>query len=254
MSDIHGCYNTFIALCKKIPRDYSIVCAGDLIDRGKRSKDVIQTIIDKKYPTVMGNHDFFMIDERNLKLTKKHNLWWENGGESTLRSYGGKWKITNDPKYSKVFKKHKNFIQNLPIILKFPNIKVNNREVWVSHSPLDLTMQIAMTPEILERVLKTCDRTYALANPNSPEGLVVQNAFWRHWDFGKKMGYPKDNFPFFNVTGHTSLTDVHIDNHFACVDTWVYGPNKLSALLLPDLRVIEQKFIEDTWELKKIKK
>lgn len=261
ISDVHGCEATLKALLAKIPEGYTPVFGGDLIDRGKRSREVIQLIIDNEYPCVMGNHDFFMVDERDPRFWKaRSSLWWANGGKSTIRSYGGKWKISNDSALGTIFRRHRNFLENLPIIIKFPNIKVNGREVWVSHSPLDRTMDIAMTAEILEKVLKTCDRKQAFANPSSPEGLIVQNSFWRHWDDGikskynkKPQGYPKDNFPFFNATGHTTLWDVHIDKHFACVDTGAYDEKegKMSALLLPDMKIIEQEHIEDTYLYKK---
>jgi len=260
ITDIHGSQATLEALLKKIPKDYTIVGGGDLIDRGKRSREVVQMFIDNDWPCVMGNHDFFMTDERNPRFWKaRHSLWWANGGKSTIRSYGGKWKIQNDTDHRQIFQEHRAWMRALPIVIKFPNIKINGREVWVSHSPLDRSMEIAMTSEILEKVLKTCDREYALTQPNSPEGLIVQNAFWRHWDDGivtkenkRPKGYPKDNFPFFNVTGHTTLFDVHIDEHFACVDTGSYYPDgKMSALLLPEMTVIEQEPIEDTYLYKK---
>jgi len=259
ITDIHGHEATFKALCSKIPKGYTIVCGGDLIDRGRTSKGVIQEIMDKGYLSVLGNHDYFMLMETDTKLWRgRTSLWYANGGNTTIRSYGGKWRIQNDPDKRAKFLEHRNFLWTLPLIIKFPNIKINGREVWVSHSPLDMAMDIAGTYDIMEKVLTECDKKYAYQNINSGEGTLVQTIFWRHWDDGKPRkdgkiprGYPKDNFPFYNVTGHNSLWEPHIAKHFACLDTCVYYPNKLTALLLPDMKLITQETIEDTWEFKK---
>ena len=35
IGDVHGCYDTLMALIAKLPEDAEIVFVGDLIDRGK---------------------------------------------------------------------------------------------------------------------------------------------------------------------------------------------------------------------------
>jgi len=38
IGDVHGEYQTFLALVEKLPKDAKLVFAGDLIDRGSQSK------------------------------------------------------------------------------------------------------------------------------------------------------------------------------------------------------------------------
>jgi serine/threonine protein phosphatase 1 len=93
IGDIHGCYFTLKALMEnkvKPSRKDQIYFVGDLIDRGPRTKDVLDYVIQLKsrgyqiYP-VRGNHEEMFIkaigDESFLKA------WYANGAEDTLRSF-----------------------------------------------------------------------------------------------------------------------------------------------------------------------
>lgn len=44
ISDVHGCYHTLMALLMQIPSEYEIVFLGDLVDRGPRSKQVVDFV------------------------------------------------------------------------------------------------------------------------------------------------------------------------------------------------------------------
>lgn len=62
IGDVHGCYNTFLKLLEDISFNKlkdSLFCAGDLIDRGKYSLDIIDYFYNKyNYAkSVRGNHD-----------------------------------------------------------------------------------------------------------------------------------------------------------------------------------------------------
>ena len=46
IGDIHGCFDTFMALVAKLPKDAKICLAGDLIDRGPKSRQVVQYVMD----------------------------------------------------------------------------------------------------------------------------------------------------------------------------------------------------------------
>ncbi len=99
IGDIHGCFSELTSLHKKIlthekyniKKDF-IIYLGDYIDRGKKSKEVINQIIklkDKNIKTInlMGNHDEFMV---NFLFNRKNNLkdWINFGADFTFRSYG----------------------------------------------------------------------------------------------------------------------------------------------------------------------
>jgi serine/threonine protein phosphatase 1 len=94
IGDIHGCSKTFEKLLKekiKITNEDHIYCIGDYIDRGQDSKGVIDLIINLRNEgfhiyTLRGNHEQMMLDSANDK--KALSLWLDNGGKSTMKSFG----------------------------------------------------------------------------------------------------------------------------------------------------------------------
>lgn len=105
--DIHGEYDKLIALLETLENnglDYtldSLVFMGDMIDRGSKSREVLEKIKDltERFPNnvraLLGNHDRFMIDlfyggDMRRDVAQNRWLWTQyNGGDDTLRSYLG---------------------------------------------------------------------------------------------------------------------------------------------------------------------
>lgn len=88
ISDIHGCSLTFEALLDKIEltKNDELIVLGDYINRGKRSKEVIDKIMDLSkngYNLIClrGNHEDMIFDAIELEE-------WPHGEEETLRSFG----------------------------------------------------------------------------------------------------------------------------------------------------------------------
>jgi serine/threonine protein phosphatase 1 len=69
-----------------------IVFVGDYIDRGPRSKQVVDLILDLEVPVtcLMGNHELMMLNamEDPGYGPSPIELWYENGAEATLLSFG----------------------------------------------------------------------------------------------------------------------------------------------------------------------
>ena len=66
VGDIQGCYKEFRNLLKEInfnKKNDVLWLAGDLVNRGPNSFDVIKYIMDlgSKAVTVLGNHDFYLL-------------------------------------------------------------------------------------------------------------------------------------------------------------------------------------------------
>ncbi len=80
IGDVHGQYDALLELMDKLPQTKDICFVGDLIDRGPKSKEVINFVRDNNYKTVLGNHEDFIED---------YPLWMYNGGGATIKSYGG---------------------------------------------------------------------------------------------------------------------------------------------------------------------
>ena len=72
VGDIHGCFDTFKELEKQFPDDATISLVGDLVDRGPKSMDVVQHVINKRYDCVRGNHEQMMIDYFRLSEKRQY--------------------------------------------------------------------------------------------------------------------------------------------------------------------------------------
>jgi len=124
IGDIHACYKTFKALLKKLPKNEQIYLTGDLIDRGPRSKEVIDYLI--KHPEikcVQGNHEAMLLkslDDNQGAL----DFWLYYGGQDTLNSYQG---LDKDEYDIEIPEAHEKYIRSLPLYIE-------TSEIIISHS------------------------------------------------------------------------------------------------------------------------
>ncbi|NVM56762.1 MAG: serine/threonine protein phosphatase [Desulfobacterales bacterium] len=92
VGDIHGCLDKLVSLMDIIDIDLkkdTFVFIGDYIDRGPRSKEVVDYLIDlgRREPGVVflkGNHELML--QHYLNGTDRVNFLF-NGGQATLESY-----------------------------------------------------------------------------------------------------------------------------------------------------------------------
>lgn len=129
IGDIHGCFDTFMALLKKIPKDEQIILAGDLVDRGPKTKQLLDFLI--KHPeikSVKGNHDFMLTDVLVNRNTSLFPCWIQEGGGETLDSYAYQGKGRNIPD------RHLAYLFNLPDQLEFEDLIISHsgdvRDKW----------------------------------------------------------------------------------------------------------------------------
>lgn len=108
ISDIHGEYEKLCRVLEKITpkKDDTIVFMGDYIDRGKKSRDVVDEIIDMKTVCncvyLTGSHEYAML---HAKSDEYYNyLFWNYGGDATAESYGG---------FDNIMKIHGDFFNSL---------------------------------------------------------------------------------------------------------------------------------------------
>lgn len=86
IGDVAGQFDTLMALVKKMP-DEEFMFLGDLVDRGPKSKEVVEWIM-KNSDSTFGNHEHLMLNEiRGLKYYEPELWWTVNGGLRTLQSY-----------------------------------------------------------------------------------------------------------------------------------------------------------------------
>lgn len=111
VGDIHGCQETFKHLLLKefnLQKSDTVVCLGDYVDRGPRSKEVVEFILELRafgydIKTLRGNHEQLMLD--SIGSPHEMKLWLLNGGEKTLTSFGVK-------SYNEISEDYKKFFEN----------------------------------------------------------------------------------------------------------------------------------------------
>ncbi len=115
--DIHGCYNTFAELLKKIKltKEDNLYLLGDYIDRGKNSDKVVDLIIELSethniFP-IMGNHEKSILEAQ------------EDYDKGTfaffVKRFGKSKQLLDENKQIK--KKYYDFLINLPLYYKIGN-------------------------------------------------------------------------------------------------------------------------------------
>lgn len=93
VADIHGDDEKFRKALKSVSLKKTdiLVLIGDLIDRGKKSKDVLDTVLllkendFKNLIYIRGNHEQMLID--SIEDEDKEYIWIKNGGDKTLKSF-----------------------------------------------------------------------------------------------------------------------------------------------------------------------
>ncbi len=92
ISDIHGCFDTFSSLLEKVDlsKDDELYLLGDFIDRGPKSKEVIDWVLEKQEAgfeinCIRGNHEQMLLNV--LKDFTKTAHWLRNGGKQVLENF-----------------------------------------------------------------------------------------------------------------------------------------------------------------------
>lgn len=125
VSDVHGCYNTFLELLKHWnPDTEQLIQVGDLIDRGNYSPQVVkkakEIYSDHGAIFIKGNHEYMAC--RFLR-TSDMNVWFRNGGNKTYVQYKG----VKRSLYQDVV-----WFMNLPL-------KWENEHLHISHAGVSFT-------------------------------------------------------------------------------------------------------------------
>jgi serine/threonine protein phosphatase 1 len=226
--DVHGCFDTLMALLDTVKKEHpndQIVFVGDLIDRGPKSKEVVEFVKSNKFPCVMGNHEHMMLYHYDRNRCYDYSLvWLQNGGDEALKSYDGV-----------VSKDHLNWIEKLPLYLEFDETNEKGESLFISHSAV---MPYGPLAE------------YDLDRMADLEKCPINNSIiW----FRGKPAKLKDKF---HVFGHTPVRNPDIGDYFANIDTGcVYSlisrieqKRPLTALHFPSMKIYQQECIDEKLE------
>jgi len=242
IGDVHGCYKTLRALLDKIPDEHKdrVCFAGDLIDRGPRSREVVQFVMDNGYDCVQGNHEQMMVH-----FYEGHDPWnWiGQGGRETEDSYYDadedlpeEHRMKHNMYLNKeVLQKHLDWIDKLPVAIEYKDCKTpDGRHLVVSHS--------------------ICHNYWKMLNGEDEERVKLATTMIA-WN--RNFGNLKDK-GFYNVIGHTpQMNGPKITKVYANVDTGAFcGHGRfqkwkekklgyLTALHVPTMTIYQQECIDD---------
>lgn len=108
ISDIHGELEKLCRVLEKVnpQKEDTIVFMGDYIDRGAKSKEVVQKIIDMQNVCncvyLIGSHEYALL---HAQTDDYYNyLFWNYGGVQTVESYGS---------FDNILKTHGDFFRSL---------------------------------------------------------------------------------------------------------------------------------------------
>jgi serine/threonine protein phosphatase 1 len=109
ITDIHGEYEKLESVLSKIDvrPDDIFVFMGDYIDRGTKSKEVVDRVIKQSELChciyLIGSHEYAYLHARQNDDYYKY-LFWNYGGDATVKSYG---------RFENIYKTHGEFFENL---------------------------------------------------------------------------------------------------------------------------------------------
>jgi serine/threonine protein phosphatase 1 len=119
IGDIAGNFLSLQALIAKMPSG-TVVSVGDMIDRGPRSREVVEFFMKGGGLAIKGNHEDFCIQTYGTRTRYSGSDWTWNGGQHTLDSWGGE----VDPAAVQWMKELPNWLE----------LSVDERKYFVSHA------------------------------------------------------------------------------------------------------------------------
>ena len=218
ISDIHGCYDEFMELLKKINfnENDTLYVLGDAIDRGPKSIETLQFIMQtSNVHFLIGNHEKMMLDYYDGNDI--HENWnTRNGADPTKKQL----KKMKKEEVDKIL----SYLRQTPFFYK---VEVDGQNYRLVHAAVD--------PE-----LSTVDQ--------DPDFMV-----WAREEFFEKKGSDK----FKVIFGHTPTMNWHkkscqpwedpVHKDKICIDGGCAYDGYLVALCLNDMKVVEVKGPDKEW-------
>lgn len=92
IGDVHGHYDALMTLLDEVApsQDDEIYFLGDLIDRGPKSAEVVNFVMENNYPCLLGNHEQMLLDvfANGQPSARRFQSWISTVGRKTVESYG----------------------------------------------------------------------------------------------------------------------------------------------------------------------
>ena len=213
--DIHGCYDEFTSLRKKInpSKDDTEACVGDIVTKGKNSIKLLKYLQEHDIKSVLGNHEDKLVRYLEHKKSKNKNpVVLDSDEQSIIDNLDN-----NDIEY----------LKNMPLFLRFKDITVLHGGIQ-NHQNLNNLTKKEKSKMLRLRYLDTDNNFIAYGKEKE------DSTFWADIYDGNQG---------FIVYGHQWFDEVK-QNEFALgIDTGcVYG-NKLSAIIFDNYNIENFKII-----------
>ncbi|ABB24534.1 metallophosphoesterase family protein [Pelodictyon luteolum] len=217
IGDVHGCIRTLKGLLHDIglqPED-QLVFLGDIIDRGPSSMQTVEFVLELRDSFschfIAGNHELMLLDALD---SGKPDAWIRNGGMETLDSYGGIPPMGFPEPHLDLFRECRPYLET---------------EHWFfAHGGLDPDISIRDGIRL-----------------QSPEDFSWQRAHMRR-EYLERNEYIWEKTL---VCGHTPVPAPVMLERLIAIDTGCVHRERphlgtLSAVILPERRIVQQKNIE----------
>ena len=196
ISDIHGCYDEYIELLKKINLKDSdeLYILGDVVDRGPAPIKVLQDMMMRVnvFP-IIGNHDFIaliMLRKLNVQITednaethltdedlKDYMQWLKEGGKTTVEEF---LKLDEDER--------EDIIEYLEEFSAYHEINMNGKRYVLVHAALN-----------------------NFEEDKELDEYTLQDILFSRMDYSKRYFADENTYI---VTGHTPTTLIREDKEF----------------------------------------
>ena len=262
IGDVHGCFDQFIRLLKKIDYDSKkdqIILTGDLVNRGPNSLDVLNyCMADKNITTVLGNHDLYLLYLISI-----------NKGKGKLKE------ILDAENVKQIFE----WLITRPLLIQISNQSTNNKfiithagipEVWSLEKAQALADEVTQaltdnSSKILKAMWGDDPKSWNESLTGNERYRIIINYLTRMRFLGNDASLDlkntttkafKGSKPWFHyesasykkmkqyyVFGHwASLNGKTKNPHFIGLDTGCVWKGKLTALRIDDLEKISVKY------------
>ena len=208
IADIAGRFDELMLLLAKMPEADKVILVGDMVDRGPKSKEVIEWAMSNPNVIVIkGNHEDMMVDFYYNRGRYEEGIWFDNGGSTTVESYSCKL-FTGKPSYADKIreffpKEHIEWMDKLPIFFEDDGL-------YVSHAPWN--------------------GSFSLGQYKSAEDMI-----WNRYP-------PHKHKDVFQVFGHNSSLRAY-GNYAICIDNC--SKKVLTGLHWPTKEIIEQEYLNE---------
>lgn len=240
-ADIAGQYDAFLRLLAKAP-DVLPVSLGDMIDRGRKSREVVE-FFRTKGKALKGNHEHMCVDFIMNRGYYDTSIWFQNGGSDTVESYLDKsWDHLRGDWLS-----HRKVLDQLPEYKEYSfyddiREKMALTEVHKHLDDLPLAFELEGGGLVTHAPIPAgysledcCDLGLKGFNSTQEEYFKASNSVIWNRD---RPGKIKDKFQIF---GHNSMWGyLEIDDYAVCLDDC--RSHKLTAMHWPSREIFQELF------------